>query len=674
MTIKVGTRASNLSILQTQNLLDEWGISCEIIPMKTSGDKDKNTPIENAEDDFFTKEIDSALLGETIDIAVHSAKDLPPKSSDEMGIFYWHKREDRRDAIVSKNGVFLSELSEKSVVGVSGSRRAEFIKKHWADLTVKPIRGTIEERISQVDNGDFDATIIAVAALNRLGLQHRIVEYIPLEFLPTPRTQGQLAITYRKDDKRILDMLKPFVFPSVFVGAGAGDAGLLTLQGKEAIQQADCIIYDRLVNSDMLHYADENCDMIYVGKDVGNHATTQEKINQILVEKVKSGLKVVRLKGGDVAIFSRINEEINALENAGLDYRIVAGVSSVSACSIAAGFSLTNRDEINSFSVATGYLKDNKPFKINPTPPIAIFMGVSNRESIKNELISKGYAAKTPITVVENGTTARQKIIQVSLEELENADIKSPAILYIGYEKKWNILQCSKTVLITASKQTNQKLIQPLKAAGMRVIEYPTISITPAYVKEEKITGYDWTIFTSQNSVQYYFYHLENRGLDARKLGKVMAVGTATADYLKRYNIIADLIPENFSTDGIIAVLNNMEISNKTFILPRSSLSDNRLPDAIHELGGMPYPIVVYENNLIAQTPADAFDIATFCSGSAVHSFFTSNDIHSLKGKEIAVLGKATADTLKQYGYEPTVIVRKNNYNELARAVCNILN
>jgi uroporphyrin-III C-methyltransferase/precorrin-2 dehydrogenase/sirohydrochlorin ferrochelatase len=223
------------------------------------------------------------------------------------------------------------------------------------------------------------------------------------------------------------------------VGAGPGDPELITLRGRKLLARADAVLYDRLVNPEILSYARRDADLIAVGKAAGRPSIRQEQINRLLVNLVRSGKHVCRLKGGDPMIFGRAGEELAALAEAGLPFQIVPGVSAVEGCAAYAGIPLTARDEARAVVIATGHTTDHSAadlaaFKADQT--LALYMGIANFGPIAKRLFELGHPADLPLAVIENGTTRKQRVMLATLADLANlADehkVQSPALLLVG--------------------------------------------------------------------------------------------------------------------------------------------------------------------------------------------------------------------------------------------------
>lgn len=203
-TFRIGTRKSRLALKQVDEILCDLrrlylDMEFDIVTIDTYGDRDKRTPISDIEGtDFFTREIDEAILKGEIDFAVHSAKDLPDKLTGGLEIALITPSIDPYDCLVSKHGLRLDELPRGAKIGTSSLRRKTQLKKYREDFEICDIRGNIEERLGKMDNNNFDGIVIAAAGLVRLGLEHRITERIPFEILRPHPLQGSLAVVVNK--------------------------------------------------------------------------------------------------------------------------------------------------------------------------------------------------------------------------------------------------------------------------------------------------------------------------------------------------------------------------------------------------------------------------------------------------------------------------------------------
>ncbi|MEJ8323257.1 siroheme synthase CysG [Kosakonia sacchari] len=224
----------------------------------------------------------------------------------------------------------------------------------------------------------------------------------------------------------------------VLVGAGPGDAGLLTLKGLQQIQQADVVVYDRLVSDEIMNLVRRDADRVFVGKRAGYHCVPQEEINQILLREAQSGKRVVRLKGGDPFIFGRGGEELETLCHAGIPFSVVPGITAASGCSAYSGIPLTHRDYAQSVRLVTGHLKTGGELDwanlAAEKQTLVFYMGLNQAATIQAQLMAHGMQADMPVALVENGTSVQQKVVSGALSQLGELaqQVQSPALIIVG--------------------------------------------------------------------------------------------------------------------------------------------------------------------------------------------------------------------------------------------------
>ncbi|RAU45950.1 uroporphyrinogen-III C-methyltransferase [Pseudocitrobacter sp. RIT415] len=224
----------------------------------------------------------------------------------------------------------------------------------------------------------------------------------------------------------------------VLVGAGPGDAGLLTLKGLQQIQQADVVVYDRLVSDGIMNLVRRDADRVFVGKRAGYHCVPQDEINQILLREAQKGKRVVRLKGGDPFIFGRGGEELETLCDAGIPFSVVPGITAASGCSAYSGIPLTHRDYAQSVRLVTGHLKTGSELDWEnlaaEKQTLVFYMGLNQAATIQQKLIEHGMTASMPVAIVENGTAITQRVVDGTLAELGvlAQQMASPALIIVG--------------------------------------------------------------------------------------------------------------------------------------------------------------------------------------------------------------------------------------------------
>ena len=493
------------------------------------------------------------------------------------------------------------------------------------------------------------------------------------------------------------------------VGAGPGDAGLLTMRGAELLRRADVVVYDALVNRELLALAPEAAEVIFGGKLPRDRAIPQDELNRLLAEKAGAGKTVVRLKGGDPYIFGRGGEEAAGLHRDGVPFEVVPGISSIIAAPSYAGIPLTHRDHCSSFTVITGHEDPDKEEsaldweRIASEPGTKVFlMGVERIGKIAAALEANGQDAGTPVAMVRWGTMGRQQTITGTIatiaDEVAKTDFKAPAVTIIGGVStlrdslNWfeNRPLFGQRVVVTRTRSQASMLSGQLKDLGADVLEIPTIKIVPPGSIEpivEAVTGigsYDWIIFTSPNGVEQFFDYFFKAFRDVRDLGSIRfaAVGPATAKKLTQFHINIDLIPEVYTAAATAkALLDYQNVENISVLLARAEEANSELPRMLEDQGAIVDDIAFYKtvsvtedrNGAAEDFEENGADWITFASGSAVKNFDARfnlakrcEDSPSLK---LASIGPETTKTLNQLGLKPDVEAGESTIDGLVEAL-----
>jgi uroporphyrinogen III methyltransferase/synthase len=487
--------------------------------------------------------------------------------------------------------------------------------------------------------------------------------------------------------------------PMVYlVGAGPGDPGLITIRGKHLLERAEVLIYDYLASKKLLKYVPRDAEFIYAGKRGGvKHTHTQDEINQMLVDRARSGKKVVRLKGGDPFIFGRGGEEIEELVKAGIPFEVVPGVTSATAAATYAGIPITHRQYTSTVAFVTGHEDPTKPGSniawdkiATGVGTIVIYMGIKNLQAITEKVIKYGRDPHTPVAVVRWASTSEQRTVVGNLENIAEVvrknSIKPPSLVVIGevvnlrdtinwYEKRPLF---SKRVVVTRTRDQASELINILENYGAECLEFPTISLEPVPSYEildqalAEIETYHWLLFTSINAVDFFFKRLFAVGRDVRDLKgpKIAAVGRVTAEALVSRGIKPDLLPEEFTGDGLAEILIKTGVNGLRILIPRALKARESLPGALGNAGAEVTVAPVYQNvlpkssageklkeDLIRALQEKSVDMVTFTSSSTVKNFVTLLDIGSqdemqklMAGIAVATIGPITAKTAEQFG------------------------
>lgn len=590
--IRIISRQSRLALLQVEELVKEAGITdYELIKTTSYGDRHKEVSLmdEGLAQDFFTRELDEALLEGRADIAVHSAKDLPNPLPDGIELLALTEGKDPSDSLVARDGLTLATLPAGSKVGTSSAQRKEELLKVRPDLVVVPIRGTIEERIAQVDDGSVDALIVATCALDRLGLSHRATERLPFKTHPL---QGKLAVTGRHYGKVWL------------VGYGPGDPELITVKGQRLLKEADVVFYDDLsfvpVKAPVQKY-------IYVGKRSGRHSHSQEEINELMYQAATEGKTVVRLKGGDPMVFAHGREEIDYLQSRFVKVEVVPGISSGIALASLTQIPLTHRGLARSVAFVLGHAKDIQ----TPTADTLIYyMGGAKVSEIAHSLIASGRSAETPVALVTNVSLPNQRTVFTSLGEMKWTLFKATPVLIVVGEVVSLEAKTHKSRVYDTSSTSETPLI--------KIEHLPFISNSNMDILE-----FDYIVFTSRHGVKHFFEEYNNCQLSIvnSQLPKIISVGSLTTAALRERGIEPFFESPTQSARGIIDFFSDKPRGSR-ILLARSDKGLKALTDGLrqHEVTDLP----VYSNRPdkdAVKQDLTQYDKILFSSPSGVEAF-----------------------------------------------------
>lgn len=483
----------------------------------------------------------------------------------------------------------------------------------------------------------------------------------------------------------------------ILVGAGPGDPGLLTVKGREALAQAEVVVYDRLISPAILAMIPEGAEAIDVGKRAARHTVPQREINQILLRKAQEGKHVVRLKGGDPFVFGRGGEELEILAENGIDFQVIPGVTSAVAAAAYAGIPVTHRDCCSSLHVVTGHRREGTALDIQFRAlvqgggTLVFLMGVGALPEIVSGLLEAGMAPNTPAAMVERGTTPCQRRCGGTLSNLpERAaemGISSPAVIVVGQvcaqaEKfDWfsRLPLKGRRILVTRPKERAGALSEKLRALGADVTEYPciaTVPLDPCPELEEalgSLSRYEWLAFTSPAGVEAVWRCLGRLGRDARAFGniKLAAIGGGTAKALEGHGLSADLVPEVYDARHLGMALAGA--AKARVLILRAQEGSPALTEALSGAGVSYDDIAVYRT--IYQNPRwaelrralDAGELAyvTFTSASTVKGFVSTVGADADFGKIVGLcIGEQTAGEAEKHGI-PVQVAEKATVDAL---------
>lgn len=603
--LRVVCRNSPLSIRQVEELFSALpAVTYEMLKRASFGDKNKHISLmDNIAGDFFTRELDQALLNNEADIAVHSAKDLPYPLPAGLELYCLTEAADQTDALVSKGNQTLSRLPAGARVGTSSQTRKTELLELRPDVTVVSIRGTINERLALVDNGDIDALIVATCALKRLGISHRIAEVLPFRTHPL---QGHLAVVGKRERPELKTIFVALNVRNTYgkvtlVGFGPGHPDLLTIGGDKALAEADVIFHDDLTNVVFLEKYD--AEKRYVGKRRGKHSHHQDQINELIYRAAVSGKKVVRLKGGDPMIFAHGREEIDFLQSRFVEVKVIPGISSGIALAACTHIPLTHRGVSSSVAFITGH--PGGDVQVPEADTLVYYMGGAHISAIASKLLEVGRDPDLPAALVYNVSLPEQKVYYTSLKEMQFSVIRypTPILVVIG-----NVVSFENGKGFKPDTLVTGTSCESCEASGglENRVHTPLIQIEKTSDKtlysiwKEGMEDFDWIIFTSRYGVRFFFEIADETGFDIRKLGKIniASVGKVTTAELNKHHIYPDVESETESAEGLITHFKQLKLTGSGILLPRSDKGLKYLSEELESLGNRVTDIAVYRNTI----------------------------------------------------------------------------
>ena len=493
----------------------------------------------------------------------------------------------------------------------------------------------------------------------------------------------------------------------MLVGAGPGDAGLITVRGLKALRSADVIVYDHLGCESLLNESRKEARWIYAGKEAGNHYLRQEETNDLLIRLAREGQTVVRLKGGDPFIFGRGGEEGLALKAAGVPFEVIPGVSSCYSVPALAGIPITYRKLSSAFHVITAHEDQSKDSSVIDYDLLAkekgtliFLMGLGRLGLIADRLMAGGKAPETPAAVITSGTTGHQRQITGPLCEIADrarqAGLTPPGILVVGPvaglseqlmpENRGRL--AGRRILVTAHEGTGARLAERIREEGGEPVCLSLIDIRPredfrAAQLMDRLQGPAWFVFTSRNGVDLFFDSLIREGIDYRLLAGVRfaVIGKGTAGALKDRGFCPDLVPEKACSQSLAEALcdrilaeGNADGGPMVYLLRAREAS--AIPAARLRESGIRFTecplyetISLTERAFQLRRALAGVDAVTFCSSSAVTAFVRLLGEERIPMPACCYIGSVSAEAGRSLGLPVDQVAESYDLDGLVAAL-----
>lgn len=436
------------------------------------------------------------------------------------------------------------------------------------------------------------------------------------------------------------------------VGAGCGEADLITVRGLACLRRCDVVLYDSLTAPLLLEQAPLASEKINVGKRYAGKAMPQEEINRLLLEKAKEGKLVVRLKGGDPYVFGRGGEEMLALLEEGIACEEIPGITSAIAAPASAGIPVTHRQCSRMVTILTASSVSGEGKQESLTPidykalaaldgTLVILMGMHHLKELAGKLMEAGKSGDTPAAVIMDGATDRQRSVRATLETLaeavEKAGLKPPAVIVIGEVAALSLSGSGEAqgdlaglrIAVTGTEGFSSRLAQKLKEQGARIIDCSFLRAVPTKERLPEFDGYAWLCFTSPNGVEHFFKKLRDEKRDLRTLSgmRIAVIGPGTKSRLEEYGFYADAMPCVYDADHLGLLLASLAEKEEKILICRADKGSRELTRNLEQAGISYTDFPLYELEADREKRRDAVknaaeaDYLLFGSASGVETF-----------------------------------------------------
>lgn len=479
------------------------------------------------------------------------------------------------------------------------------------------------------------------------------------------------------------------------IGAGCGPADLITLRGMERLRRCDAVVYDDLIDPQLLELLPEGAERIYMGKRQGRHSASQSDISAKLVALARKGKGVARLKGGDPFVFGRGGEEILALQAAGIPYEEIPGVSSAIAIPALAGIPVTHRGASQSLHIVTGHTAhtlDALPSQLDKLAwlegTLVFLMGLSQLPQLAARLLAAGKNPDTPAAVISGGNALHPATVRGTLADIADLahEVQPPAVIVVGQVAGMDLSPTLSGPLdgvrigITGTEAVTGRLEEALTELGASVTlaeRSLLLELNPGLEFSSMADGAPrWLVLTSANGVRLFFRRLREQGIDLRRLHacKFAVIGAATGEALAQHGIQADLCPAQYTSYELGLTLREAAKPEEDIFLLRSLNGSPVLPALLHERGLTVHEVPLYDlqpDPEIARRTAHALptlDYLTFSSASGVDLFFRQYGALPPRARCVCI-GEVTAQALLDRGGPSPLVPADTSVQGIVRVI-----
>ncbi len=469
------------------------------------------------------------------------------------------------------------------------------------------------------------------------------------------------------------------------VGAGPGDPRLITLRGAECLRQADLVLYDCIVNPDVLEDTPRSAELIPLGSGPNQRSVPPDETMARMIVAARQGKTVVRLKAGDPHVFSRTAPETDALRAAGIAYEIVPGITAAAAVAGYAEIPITHVEHASAVAYVSAYRSRDEATPLDWGAlagfpgTLVVYMGEAAADGWADALVRHGKPPDTPVAIVRRCSFRDQQTVRCTLgtvaQVLADRELRAPAVMVVGDvaslgpSESWFAARplFGVRVLVTRPRDQAASLRQLLEELGAEVLIQPAIEISepadwgPVDAALARLDRFDWLVFSSGNGVRSLLDRLLATGGDLRSLGgvRLAAIGPATAEQLARYHLRADLVPDEYRAEALAAEL-AAGAPGRAFLLARASRGRDLLAEGLGKAGGEVEQIVVYSSTDTAEPDADVaaalagdrIDWVTVTSSAIARSLVRLFG-EDLRKARLASISPITSGVLGELGHEP---------------------